>query len=67
MMLIKTPVEVEVEVSSAYCYCETECAEAMPAIGNVYMVNSKGPKTEPCGTPVVTGVGVDLWLPNLTN
>jgi len=37
-------------------------AEAMAAIGDGYMVNSNGPKTEPRGTPVVTGVGVDLWL-----
>ena len=31
-----------------------QSAEAMAAIGDVYMVNSNGPKTEPCGTPVVS-------------
>jgi len=39
----------------------------MAAIGDVYMVNSNGPKTEHCGTPGVMGLAVDLWLPNLTN
>lgn len=28
----------------------------------VYMMNSSGPRTDPCGTPYDTGDGGDSWL-----
>ena len=34
--------------------------------GRIYRVKSKGPSTDPCGTPQVTGIGEDSDSPICT-
>jgi len=40
-------------VSSAYCWWQTWKERVIVAIGEVYVANNNGPRTEPWGTPVV--------------
>jgi len=50
-------------VSSAYCCSWIPKCLDMLLIGEVKTVNNKGPRTDPCGTPVVQNVGSDLAVP----
>ena len=53
-------------VSLAYKWWFTDEPEKSELSGVVYMMNRRGPKTEPCGTPQERIVGVDLQLLDLT-
>jgi len=54
-------------VSSAYCWWKTWKERVIVAIGEVYVANNNGPRTEPWGTPVVHLVRVEEWWPMRTD
>ena len=54
-------------VSSTYCCCMRPKKEAICAIGEIYREKSRGPRTEPCGTPEMQMKVGDLQWPMCTN
>jgi len=52
-------------MSSAYCWWLSPYCFNISAIGETKVVKSKGPSTDPCGTPVLRAEGADA-LPSTT-
>ena len=53
-------------VSSAYKWKETGMLLKIKLIGEVQSEKRRGPRTEPWGTPVVRGIGLEDWLSMVT-
>ena len=47
-------------MSSAYLWYFMPCLLNIRCIGVVYKVNTTGPRTEPCGTPICSGIVADV-------
>src|SRR6218665_3687848 len=53
-------------MSSAYSWCKRPHDRTRELISTVYRMQSKGPKTNPCGTPKRAGTQQDLEEPTTT-
>jgi len=51
---------------SAYSWCNRPHDRIRELISAVYRIQSKGPKTDPCGTPKRAGTQQDLEEPTTT-
>ena len=58
---------VKRQVSSAYWWKETFDCSMMAQMGVVYVVNRRGPRTEPWGTPASRAEGAEECLPIFMN
>src|SRR6218665_1362763 len=63
ILIYQTDLCVTEQYGVAYCCSWIPKCLAILLIGEVKIVNNKGPRTEPCGTPEVQNVGSDRAVP----